>query len=124
MSSLPVSQDFSDLLLTNSEKSKKASLGAMEHHLSDQRNRLSEQALLLKKQLDELIRREELARLIYSAQYSFQPVLLKPYFLYKKPNRIVLSLISPDEWINCPFGEFVMSVRQLGDGTWEEINVD
>ena len=30
-------------------------------------------------------------------------------------------MIGPDEW-SSPYGNYIATVRQLGDGTWERIN--
>ena len=68
--------------------------------------------------------RVKLAHLVSTAQYSFKPIMLKEYYLYKKNVLYRLTLISPEEWpshIECPYGECVAVVRQLGDSTWEEI---
>ena len=55
------------------------------------------------------------------ANFNFKPVLLKPYYLYQKNNIFTLSMIGPDEW-SSPYGNYIATVRQLGDGTWEGIN--
>jgi hypothetical protein len=50
--------------------------------------------------------------------------MLKEYYLYEKNVQYRLTLISPEEWpshTDCPYGECVAVVRQLGDSTWEEI---
>ena len=120
MNTLPAAQDFTDRSLTEVDTKKAAVKGAMEHHISIARERLIEQALLLKKQLDELQDREELARIIYSAHYYFEPVMMKTYSLYMNEEQVTLSLIQPEEWgDSCPLGEFIYNVRQLGDRTWE-----
>ena len=66
------------------------------------------------KQIEE---RVKLAELIYSHDLNFKPVLLKHYYLYDKG----LSLIGPSEWNHEHLGEFLFTVKQLGDGTWQKI---
>ena len=58
-----------------------------------------------------------LAEVIYSQDLNFKPVLLKHYYLYDKG----LSLIGPSEWNHEHLGEFLFTVKQLGDGTWQKI---
>ena len=99
---------------------KNDSLTAMEHHANKQIESLKEQANLLVKQAEEIQKRVELAYLINNAEFGFKPALLKEYYLYRKEDKLTLSLISPDEW-DSPYGECIAKVRQLGDSTWETI---
>ncbi len=92
----------------------------MRHHADKQINNLQEQADLLVKQAKEIDERVQLAYTIAKAQFTFVPVHLKEYYLYKKNDTYTLTLISPDEW-KSPYGEFVAKVRQLGDATWEKL---
>ena len=102
------------------EAVKENSLAVMEHHANKQIESLKEHAKLLVKQAEEIQNRVELAKLIANAEYSFKPIHLKSYYLYKKSNRFILTLIAPSEW-NSPYHEFIAEVRQLGDSTWEKI---
>lgn len=125
MSTLPAAQDFTELALSQVDVQKNTSLGAMQHHVSEQKQRLLEQAQLLQEQLQEIERREQLAEKIYRANYNFTPVLLKPYSLYEQDNITTLSMIAPYEWSDAvPYGKFICYVRQLGDGTWEHVHDD
>ena len=110
--------------ITPIETTKEVSLVVMEHHANRQIESLQEQANVLVKQAQEIQDRVKLAHLVSRAQYSFKPIMLKEYYLYKKNVLYRLTLISPEEWpshIECPYGECVAVVRQLGDSTWEEI---
>ena len=69
---------------------------------------------------EEIKERVNLAYLVAGAEYGFEPVSLRPYYLYKSDDKLILTLISPDEW-NSPYSEFVAKVRKLGDSTWEKI---
>ena len=108
---------------------KQDSLTAMRHHANDQITKLQEHADLLVDQAKEIIDRVKLAEKIATAEYGFKPVHLKEYYLYKKiyngikKDKLTLTLIAPDEW-KSPYGEFVATVRQLGDSTWEEVKND
>ena len=123
MNKLPESLDFTDKAITEVEVQKNKALSAMEHHLDEEKQRIYEQALLLKKQMNEINERETLSYIIHEAEYQFEPVMLKKYSLYKRSNNsYVLSLIEPNEWNGtCPLGIFVHFVHRLGDGTWDII---
>ena len=99
---------------------KDESLKVMEHHANKQIEALKEQASILVKQAEEIKERVNLAYLVAGAEYGFEPVSLRPYYLYKYDDKLILTLISPDEW-NSPYSEFVAKVRKLGDSTWEKI---
>jgi hypothetical protein len=106
------------------ETTKEKSLVVMEHHANRQIESLKKQAALLVKQAQEIQDRVKLAHLVSRAEYSFKPIMLKEYYLYEKNVQYRLTLISPEEWpshTDCPYGECVAVVRQLGDSTWEEI---
>ena len=113
---------------TNIEIVKDSSLTIMEHNANKQLEKLSEHAKLLVEQAKEIEKRVELSRKISRAEYGFKPVHLREYYLYKqlyrgiKETKFTLTLISPEEWKgDCPYGDYVATVRQLGDSTWEEI---
>ena len=100
---------------------KQTHLATLHHHTNQQLNNLKQQAELLTRQAQEIYGRIELAEKIINANFKFKPVLLKPYYLYQKNSIFTLSMIGPDEW-SSPYGNYIATVRQLGDGTWERIN--
>ena len=107
------------------------SLTIMEHHANKQLEKLSEHAKLLVEQAKDIEKRVELSRKISRAEYGFKPIHLREYYLYQqayngiREDKLTLTLISPEEWKdNCPYGDYVATVRQLGDSTWEEIKED
>ena len=113
---------------TNIEIVKDSSLTIMEHNANKQLEKLSEHAKLLVEQAKEIEKRVELSRKISRAEYGFKPVHLREYYLYQqlyrgiKETTFTLTLISPEEWKgDCPYGDYVATVRQLGDSTWEDI---
>jgi len=111
------------------ETTRGVGLITMEHHANRQIESLQEQANVLVRQATEIQNRMELAQLISTAEYSFTPIMLKEYYLYEKKKakndaHYILTLISPEEWsayTECPYGECVAVVQQLGDSTWEEV---
>ena len=95
-------------------------LKAMETSAHKEINRLQEHANLLVKQAKEIMDRVQLTKRIHErVDIQFRIVKEKHYFLYEDDT---LSLISPEEWDK---KESSITVKQLGDGTWEEvINLD
>ena len=99
---------------------KQDSLTVMRHHANQQIKKLQDHATLLVDQAQEIMDRVRLSEMILKAEYGFKPIHLKEYYLYEKGDKLVLTLISPDEW-DSPYGECIATVRQLGDSTWEQV---
>ena len=76
--------------------------------------RLQDHADLLIQQATEIQSRVELTKKIATINIPFHVVKEKEYYLYEDD---VLSLIAPWEWDKGP----ARTVRQLGDGSWEEV---
>ena len=69
-----------------------------------------------RKQAKEIMDRVQLTKRIHErVAISFRIVKERHYFLYEDD---ILSLISPEEWDK---KESSITVKQLGDGTWEEV---
>ena len=102
---------------------KQDSLTSMRHHANQQIKKLQDHADLLVDQAKEIVERVKLAEKISTAEYGFKPIHLKEYYLYEKDDRLVLTLIGPDEW-KSPYGDCIAVVRQLGDSTWEEVKIN
>ena len=101
---------------------KKLQIKTVHHHAELQLDKLKEHANLLIKQAEEIFERVELAEKVLTAKFNFKPVFNKLYYLYEKKNIFTLSLIAPEEWKGkSPHGNHVAVVKQLGDGTWEEV---
>ncbi|GEQ85562.1 GTP-binding protein [Patiriisocius marinistellae] len=72
----------------------------------------------LKAQYDLMMKQFEYNNIIYSAKFSFEPILGKTYHLYRKANGDVwLSLISPKE---CNW-DFVGTFRLNSNKMWERL---
>ncbi len=102
---------------------KQDSLTSMRHHADQQIKKLQDHADLLVDQAKEIVERVKLAEKISTAEYGFKPIHLKEYYLYEKDDLLVLTLIGPDEW-KSPYGDCIAVVRQLGDSTWEEVEIN
>lgn len=103
-------------------KVKARALTAMEEQTQSQLNQIKEQIDVLARQAKEIQKRVEVSQWIYMSEMGFEPLSGQTYHLYKKDNgKHVLSIIGPNEWgkKECPFSEFVSSVRMLADHTWQ-----
>ena len=122
MNKLPASLDFTDKAVTEVEMRKNKTLTAMQHHVGMEKERIIEQLHVLKNQYDRATMREFLGECIHQSDHYFEPVMNKVYSLYeKKDGGYTLSLISPEEWGELPYKQFVANVKMLGDSTWEEV---
>jgi len=97
------------------------SLNAMDFQTDLQLDQIRVQMELLADQARSIQRRKQVSAWIYSAKISFKPEVNHVYHLYQREEgEYVLSLLSPEEFSRCnrSLGEFVHSVRLLGDHTW------
>ena len=103
-------------ILTEKSLTDSQLLKAMETSAHKEINRLQEHANLLVKQAKEIMDRVQLTKRIHEkVNIPFRIVKERHYFLYEDDK---LSLISPEEWDK---KEPAITVQQLGDGTWEEV---
>jgi len=94
---------------------------AMNEQVEMQKKQILEQVELLKKQYAELEERRIVSLLVYRASIGFKPDAGFTYHMYKREdNSLFVSLIAPHEW-NKPDIEFVATVKQLHDMTWQLI---
>ena len=72
----------------------------------------------LKEEYRKLVEEYNWTKLVYEAEYSFQPTVGHDYHLYeRKDKNLWLSLIGPDEWDQPYIGTF----KLLTNGKWERI---
>lgn len=75
----------------------------------------------LKAAYNQLANEYQWNKLIYNANYSFQPIVGQTYHLYKREdNSHWLSLIGPEEWKKKHIGSFKLQTN----GTWRKISSD
>lgn len=75
----------------------------------------------LKEEWNHLVDEVELNKLIYSAKYSFEPVIGETYYLYVgRDEKYFLSLIHPSEWKR----ELIASVRLNSEHKWVSVKED
>ncbi|MCW8825185.1 MAG: DUF2452 domain-containing protein [Gammaproteobacteria bacterium] len=58
------------------------------------------------------------ALFILGSEFSFRPVIEKPYWLYQKEGRFRLSLVSPTEWGGDSFGNAIGQCLLQRDMSW------
>ncbi len=99
---------------------KSSAVAAMEDQTQMQLDQIFEQMKLLADQANKIKDRADISYQIYNAKMSFKPLIGKSYFLYRKKESRVLSMIGPDEWgKSIPFDEFIAKVTLLSDHTWK-----
>mgnify|MGYP003674576803 FL=1 len=74
----------------------------------------------LKEEYKKLINEYNWTSLVYAANYRFQPIVGKSYYLYEDVNKekIFLSLIEPDQWKQ----KYIATFKLLNNGKWEKIS--
>lgn len=74
--------------------------------------------LELKEAYEQMMEEFEYNKLIFSAKFSFEPVIGEVYHLYKKENgETFLSIIAPNQCSFNPLGSFYLNADQV----WEKI---
>ncbi|MBC6400167.1 MAG: DUF2452 domain-containing protein [Ekhidna sp.] len=99
-------------------------IAAMYDQTDRQLRQIYEQVQTLIEQAGKLKSRVDVSERIYQANISFQPVIGKVYYLYRKnEGNDILSMVSPEEWgKSFPYASFEAKVRLLSDHTWEIID--
>lgn len=109
------------------EKEKDILLNTSKLHAKQEYDRIMEQVEVLKKQADALVNRISISEMINQCVYLFKPVHGKIYYVYNNTfkNENWLSINSPNSWIALgQEHEYVMTVKLMGDSTWEEVIED
>lgn len=74
--------------------------------------------LEIKEQYDKMMEEFEFNNLIFSAKFSFEPIVGDVYHLYKRDNEeLFLSLIAPNECNFHSMGSFYLNADQI----WEKV---
>ncbi len=103
-------------------KIKANAVEAMHHYANQEMAMLKKQADLIMEQVREIESRLKVSERIYESDLRFQPVIGQIYHLYEKDDHYKLSIIGPKEWGNSKsMGNFVASVKLLGDHSWDII---
>jgi hypothetical protein len=94
-------------------------------HAKEQYDRIMEQVAVLKKQADSLMNRMAVSEVMHKCNITFKPVHGKIYFVYYDTikEEHMLSMTNPN-WKNNAWPSYIehrMTVRLLGDSTWEEV---
>ena len=74
----------------------------------------------MKDEYKKLVEEYNWTKLVYEAEYSFEPLVGETYHLYERKNKsIFLSLVAPNEWKQ----KYIGSFKQLNNGKWENIEI-
>jgi hypothetical protein len=88
-------------------------------------DRIMELVKVLQKQAEQIKRRLEVTDAVHAAEFNFQLVMGKCYWLVweKRKNKMLLVLTGPTDWsTGVPEDyEYVTQVKYMGDHTWMEI---
>jgi hypothetical protein len=97
-------------------------VSAAQKYADKEIEKLRKQAELIMQQVEEVKERVDISKIIYEADFNFQPVIGKHYFLYEREDGThFLSLIADNQWIKVSPGKFLAEVELLPDQTWEII---
>lgn len=72
----------------------------------------------IKRQYEVMLKEIQINDLIYSAKYSFVPIVGKIYYLYVGIDGYILSLIEPERWGKY---QFIGAFRLATNDIWEEV---
>jgi hypothetical protein len=95
-------------------------MSAMKEQTGERLNMILEQMRVLARQAQDIRDRVEVSEEIYGAQMSFEPVMGKSYYLYRRTDESrVLSLVAPHEWGKTKkLGHCLAKAELLSDHTW------
>ncbi len=87
--------------------------------VSETEKRLRAELVELQEKYVATIDRFNWNRLVYSADFRFEPIMGTVYYLYKGNQGLILSMVEPGEWDM----EFLGSFRLNTDRCWEAVDV-
>lgn len=87
--------------------------------VSETEKRLRAELVELQERYVATIDRFNWNRLVYSADFRFEPILGTVYFLYRASQGLILSMVEPGEWDL----EFLGSFRLNTDRCWEAVDI-
>ena len=88
-------------------------------------DRIMELVSVLQKQADDIKRRLDVTDAVHAAEYQFQVVMGKHYWLVwdSRKEKMLLTQNGPDDWSSSPPEnyQYQTEVKYMGDHTWMEI---
>ncbi|MFY8190254.1 MAG: DUF2452 domain-containing protein [Bacteroidia bacterium] len=123
LSPIPLSVGSPIIKAEDKGKIRANAVEAMHHYANQEMALLKKQADLIMEQVREIENRLQVSENIYTSDMRFQPVIGQIYHLYEKDDHFKLSIIGPTEWGRSKtVGNYVASVKLLGDHSWDIIN--
>ena len=123
LSPIPLSVGSPIIKAIDKGKIRANAVEAMHHYANQEMGLLKKQADLTMEQVREIENRLKVSENIYTSDMRFQPVIGQVYHLYEKDDHFKLSIIGPTEWGRSKtVGNYVASVKLLGDHSWDIIN--
>jgi len=109
------------------EKQKDLMINHARMYAQQEYDRIVELVTVLQKQADDIRRRLEVTDAVYAAEYNFQIVMGKCYWLVwnKRQGKTLLVHNGPTDWnTGVPEDyEYMMQVKYMGDHTWQEVTL-
>lgn len=123
LSPIPLSVGSPIIKAEDKGKIRANAVEAMHHYANQEMALLKKQADLIMEQVREIESRLKVSENIYASDMRFQPVIGQVYHLYENDDHFKLSIIGPTEWGRSKSpGNFVASVKLLGDHSWDIVN--
>jgi hypothetical protein len=123
LSPIPLSVGSPIIKAEDKGKIRANAVEAMHHYANQEMALLKKQADLIMEQVREIENRLKVSENIYTSDMRFQPVIGQIYHLYEKDDHFKLSIIGPSEWGRSrTVGNYVASVKLLGDHSWDIVN--
>ena len=123
LSPIPLSVGSPIIKAEDKGKLRANAVEAMHHYANQEMALLKKQADLIMEQVREIENRLKVSENINTSDMRFQPVIGQVYHLYEKDDHFKLSIIGPTEWGRSrTVGNYVASVKLLGDHSWDIIN--
>jgi hypothetical protein len=123
LSPIPLSVGSPIIKAEDKGKIRANAVEAMHHYANQEMALLKKQADLIMEQVREIENRLQVSENIYTSDMRFQPVIGQIYHLYEKDDHFKLSIIGPTEWGRSKtVGNYVASVKLLGDHSWDIVN--
>jgi len=107
------------------EKQKDLMINHARIYAQQEYDRIMELVAVLQKQADDIKRRLEITNAVHSAEYQFQVVMGKCYWLVwdTRKQKTLLVITGPKDWTTgVPEDyQYIMQVKYMGDHTWQEV---
>ena len=107
------------------EKQKDLMINHARMYAQQEYDRIMELVAVLQKQAEGIKRRLDVTDMVYAAEYQFQVVMGKSYWLAfnTRKQKMILASLGPDDWATGKPDDYdyICQVKYMGDHTWLEV---